>query len=187
MKIFGAATRGQRVLLGLLCAFFQETAQAEEPPAVPTANVLVASLAYQAPSNLEKPFYGGGGVVYTREYFVTARSALGIQAGARIFPAPPLHVALGYGLSIKHYIGNFGKTASSGLYLKYGLLLQMSFLDGRSGSAVGHDTLLAVGYDRNSDGLSPVVEAGYHLTQVRGFDQETLWWPYTEVAAGVRF
>lgn len=149
--------------------------------------MLLGSLAYQAPTNFEKSFHGGGGIVYTREYFVRARSALGIQAAVRVFPAPPLHLAFGYGLSIKHYIANLGGSQSSGLYLKYGLLLQMNFLDGRKGSALGHDTLLAVGFDRDSEKLSPVVEAGYHLTELRGFDQERVFWPYAEVAAGLRF
>lgn len=159
----------------------------DEPRPAPTANVLLGSLAYQVPTNFKKSFYGGGGFVYTREYFVTARSALGIQAGARLFPAPPLHFAFGYGLSIKHHVGHFGASISSGFYLKYGLLLQMNFLEGRNGSALGHDTQLAVGYDWTSDRPSPVIEVGYHLTQVRGFDQETVWWPYAEIAAGIRF
>lgn len=161
--------------------------RSDEPRWAPTANVLLGSLAYQVPTNFEKSFYGGGGFVYMREYFVTARSALGIQAGARLFPAPPLHFAFGYGLSIKHHVGHFGASMSSGFYLKYGLLLQMNFLEGRNGSALGHDTQLAVGYDWTSDVPSPVIEFGYHLTQVRGFDQETVWWPYAEIAAGIRF
>lgn len=160
---------------------------AEEAPRAPTSNVLLGSLAYQAPTNFEKDFFGGGGIVYTREYFVSPRSALGIQAAARIFPAPPLHFAFGYGLSIKHYIGNLGRSKSSGLYLKYGLLLQMNFLEDRKGSGLGHDTLLAIGYDRTSGKVSPVIEVGYHLTALRGFDQEALSWPYIEVAAGIRF
>lgn len=177
-----------RVPFAVLCTLFPHAPlRAAEPEAAPTANVLMGSLAYQAPTNFEKAFYGGGGLVYTREYFVTARSALGIQAGGRFFPAAPWHFAFGYGLLIKHYVGDFGSSKSSGLYLKYGLLLQMNFLDGRRGSALGHDTLFALGYDRTSDRPSPVVEVGYHLTQVRGFDQKTIWWPYTEVAAGIRF
>lgn len=173
------------VALGILTS--HAPAWAGENSRAPTANVIVGSLAYQAPTNFKKSFYGGGGVVYTREYFVTARSALGIQAGARMFPAAPWHFAFGYGLIIKHYLGNLGSSKSSDLYLKYGLLVQMNFVDDREGSALGHDTLLAVGYDRRSDGPSPVFETGYHLTQLRGFDQETVWWPYAEIAAGLRF
>lgn len=176
------------VLFTILCALTrQERVDAAELGKAPTANVILGSVAYQAPTNFEKSFYGGGGLVYTREYFVTARSALGIQSGARIFPAAPWHFAFGYGLLIKHYVGSLGSSKISGLYLKYGLLLQMNFLDDRRGSALGHDTLFALGYDRTSEKLSPVVEVGYHLTQVRNFDQETVWWPYTEVAAGLRF
>lgn len=164
-----------------------EESSASKHHDAPTANVLLGSLAYQAPTNFEKPFYGGGGIVYTREYFVTPRSALGIQAAARIFPATPLHFAAGYGLSIKHYVGDFGTSKSCGLYLKYGLLLQMNFLEDRKGSALGHDTQLAVGWDWAPDRPSPAIEAGYHLTQLRTFDQETVWWPFAEIAAGIRF
>ncbi len=153
----------------------------------PIANVLAASVAYQAPSNLEKSNYLGGGLVYTRDYFVAPRVAMGIQAGVRIFPSPPFHFASGYGLSLKHYVGNLGTSKGSGLYLRYGLLLQMNVLEGRSGTATGHDTNLAIGYDRESRTVNPVVELGYHITQVRAFDEDTLWWPYTELLAGVRF
>lgn len=152
-----------------------------------TANVLTASIAYQVPSDLEKSLYLGGGIVYTRDYFVTPRVALGIQVGVRTFPAPPFHLALGYGLSMKHYFGNWGASKSSGVYFRYGLLLQMNVLEGRSGTATGHDTNLAFGYDREAGPVSPVIEVGYHLTQIRAFDQDTLWWPYAEVLAGVRF
>lgn len=150
-------------------------------------NVMALSLAYQAPLSLDKSFAGGIGIFYTREYFVSPRTALGVHSAIRIFPAAPFHFALGYGLTIKHYItvGRSGETA--GLYLLYGLLLQMNMLEGRNGTATGHDTRLTVGYDWRAKDLFPFFEAGYHLTQVRSFDENTLWWPYTELAGGLRF
>jgi len=157
------------------------------PSHSPTANVIGLSVAYQAPLSLEKSFPLGGGLFYTREYFVTPRTALGIHAAARVFPQAPTHWALGYGLTLKHYVGNFGHSASDGLYLLYGLLLQMNFLEGRKGSATGHDTRLAIGYDWHSTGLAPLVELGTHITQIRAFDDDTLWWPYTELVVGFRF
>lgn len=150
-------------------------------------NVLGLSLAVQAPLSLDKEVPLGAGLVYTRDYFVGKRTALGIHAGVRAFPDSPWHLALGYGLTIKHYAFRLQPNARRGLYLLYGLLLQMNFLEDHGGTAVGHDTLLAAGFDWQAGGVSPLVQAGYHITQVRGFDEPTLWWPYAEVILGVRF
>ena len=68
------------------------------------------------------------------------RTALGIHAGVRAFPTAPRHLAFGYGLTIKHYVGNFQPNPRYGLYLLYGLLLQMNWLEGSSGSSTDHDT-----------------------------------------------
>lgn len=156
--------------------------------ATPTANVFGLSLAYQAPLSIDKAVPLGGGLTYTREYFVTQRTALGIHVALRVFPDDPLQLALGYGLTFKHYLGHQSLSRpTSGFYLLYGLLLQMNYLKGREGTATGHDTRLAAGYDWQSGNLFPTIELGYHLTQVRSFDTETLWWPYTEVVTGIRF
>jgi hypothetical protein len=156
-------------------------------PVAPKSHVLALSLAYQAPLGLDKSGLGGG-VTYTREYFITARTALGVHASLRVFPDAPRHIALGYGLTFKHYIvADAQRQSIAGLYLVYGLLLQMNFLQDREGSATGHDTRLAIGLDWSWRGVFPLVELGYHLTQVRNFEQPTLWWAYTELATGIRF
>src|SRR5690606_9472983 len=115
---------------------------------------------------------------YTREYFVTRRTALGVHLGVRMFPDAPWHFAFGYGVTFKHYLGTIGRTETTGLYLLYGLLLQMNVLEGRRGTATDHDTRLAVGYDWRAGPIIPWVEAGYHITQLRNFDENTVWWPY---------
>lgn len=154
----------------------------------PHANIFGLSIAYQAPLTLDKSPPLGGGLTYTHEYFVSRRTALGVHTGVRFFPAQPWHLAIGYGLTFKHYITSLKPSGpSTGLYLLYGLLLQMNFLEGRKGSATGHDTRLAVGYDWQTGPVFPTFEVGYHLTQVRSFDEDTLWWSYTEVVGGIRF
>lgn len=145
------------------------------------------SLAYQAPLSLDKSFAGGIGISYAREYFISRRTALGIHAALRIFPSTPWQLALGYGLTFKHYLISRSAETTQGLYCLYGLLLQMNVLDGREGTATGHDTRLSIGYDWQVDRIFPLVEVGYHLTQVRSFDEDTLWWPYTELLLGLRF
>ena len=62
----------------------------------------------------------------------------------------------------------------------------MNFLTDRPGTAVGHDTRLAIGFDWSAR-WAPVLEAGYHITQVRNFSAPTLKWGFTELAAGLRF
>jgi hypothetical protein len=150
-------------------------------------DTLALSLAYQAPLSIDKSFAGGIGIAYTREYFVSRRTALGIHMALRIFPGSPWQLALGYGLTFKHYLISRSAETTQGLYFLYGLLLQMNVLDGREGTATGHDTRLAMGYDWQVGSVFPLIEVGYHLTQVRSFDEETLWWPYTELLLGVRF
>ncbi len=151
-------------------------------------NVLSLSLAVQGPLSLDKALPLGGGLAYRREYYVARRTALGIAAGVRVFPASPFHLALGYGLTFKHYVGNFGNAGPrSGLYLLYGLLMQMNYISGRKGVPSGHDTLLSLGYDWVAGAICPNVEVGYHLTQVRAFDQDTIWLAYSEVNLGLRF
>lgn len=146
------------------------------------------SVAYQAPLSLEKSPPLGGGITYTREYFVSRRTALGVHVGLRLFPVEPLHLALGYGLTFKHYITPLKPSGpTTGLYLLYGLLLQMNFVKGREGSATDHDTRLAIGYDWQAGPVIPTLEVGYHLTQLRNFDEDTVWWPYTELVGGIRF
>lgn len=162
--------------------------QNREAPGFPRVfDTLALSIAYQAPLSLDKGFAGGIGVSYTREYFIARRTALGIHAAVRIFPDSPWQLAIGYGLTFKHYLISRNALTTKGLYFLYGLLLQMNVLDGREGTATGHDTRLAMGYDWQVGEVFPLLELGYHLTQVRSFDEETVWWPYTELLGGVRF
>ncbi len=165
-----------------------EGSAVKAPWRAPAANVLGLSLSVQAPLSLDKKAPFGAGLVYTRQYFITPRTALGITAGLRVFPTDPLHLAFGYGLTFQHYLGRgtVGETPY-GFYLTYGLLLQMNWLAEQDGTATGHDTLLALGYDFPAGRVLPTLQAGYHLTQVRNFDQDTLWWPYTELLFAVRF
>ena len=182
--------RSIAILLVACSAFFVSEADAEEGAPErygPRSNVLGLSLAYQAPLSLDKGFAGGIGVTYTRDYFVSERTAIGIHTALRIFPAEPFHFALGYGVTLKHYVGSYGQTRSDGLYVLYGLLLQLNVVDGFEGSATGHDTRLAVGFDWSATGVSPLLELGYHLTQVRSFGDATIWWPFTELVIGSRF
>lgn len=179
--ILCAATSG-------LLAGFSERAAAQELEFLAPVNILAVSVAYQAPLSLDKDLPLGGGLFYTREYFVTRRTALGIHAGLRFFPDTPRHLAFGYGLSIKHYLGpTSSERETTGFYLLYGLQLQMNVLEGRSGTATDHDTRMSAGYDWGDGRVKPLVEVGYHLTQLRNFDEETLWWPYAELAFGIRF
>ncbi len=179
-------------LLSFVSLASAQTQQPEAAPAVvystPHADILGVSLAYQAPLTLEKAPPLGAGLTYSHEYFVTRRTALGVHAGVRFFPADPWHLAIGYGLTFKHYVTSVNPSGpTTGLYLLYGLLLQMNLLEGRKGSATGHDTRLAIGYDWQAGPVFPTLELGYHLTQVRSFDEDTLWWPYSEFLGGVRF
>ena len=147
-------------LVGFVLPASAQTQPPEAAPALvystPHANVFGVSIAYQAPLTLDKAVPLGAGLTYTHEYFVTRRTALGVHAGVRFFPADPWHLAIGYGLTFKHYVTSLKPSGpTSGLYLLYGLLLQMNFLEGRKGSATGHDTRLAIGYDWQTGPVFP--------------------------------
>lgn len=172
----------------------KEALAADEPATgaalqdAPLVHELGVSLGYQAPLSLDKRVPLGGGAVYTLHYLVSRRSSLGVQLGVRTFPSAPWHVAMGYGLTFTHHIEPHQRDRlPEGFFLRYGLLLQMNVLEKRAGTATGHDTLLAIGYDLPGRGAAPWILLGYHLTQLRAFDSETLWWPYTELAVGLRF
>ncbi|MCH2108308.1 MAG: hypothetical protein MK135_03195 [Polyangiaceae bacterium] len=163
-----------------------EKSESPELNSVKIVNRLSLLVAYQAPLDLDKVGIGTG-LAYTRDYFVGPNTALGIHLALRTFPVDPLQLALGYGLTIRHYLGSSNQDRPGGFYLLYGLLLQMNYLSSKKGTATGHDTLLAAGFDFQSSNWLPFLEVGYHLTQVRSFDDKTLWWPYAETQFGFRF
>lgn len=190
--------------VGLGCALFALTpvseavgsdgvpsGQAANPELIERVHLLHelgVSLAYQAPLSFEKRVALGGGATYTLHYLISTRSALGVSLAFRAFPSPPFHFALGYGLAFTHHLKPHRRgVLPEGLFFRYGLLLQMNILEGREGSSTDHDTLLAVGYDFSGGAAAPFLMVGYHLTQVRSFDVETLWWPYTDLVVGLQF
>lgn len=130
----------------------------------------------------------GFGLQGAYEFIVRPRFRVDILLAYRWFPGGVALNQLGYGLFLRHYILT-DPTERSGFhpYLGYGLLMQISTLQGRSHSATSHDTGLLAGTDFFLGGQRMFFEAGFHISHASFFDTPSIPLSRYEVSTGVIF
>jgi hypothetical protein len=160
----------------------EEPARAGEPPArsiwlAPTYQFLITD---DLPSSRH-----GVGASASYDFHVSAMFNLGLTLAYRLYPGGQSTHQLGYGALLKHF---FSPTWSleDGVYpyLDYGLLLQQTFIEGRSGSAVSHDTRLGGGALIRYRGVPLFVGLAGHYSRLQYLDTEVAWIPYFDVGIG---
>ena len=161
-------------------------AQAAAVSAVPTRSVWLApTYDFLASSAFEPSSKHGFGASAAYEFHISPRFNLGLVLAYRMYPGEQTTQQLGYGATLKHFFSSHWATID-GVYpfIDYGLLLQQSFVEGRSGSAVSHDTRLGGGAVFRSAPLSLYLDIGAHYSRLGFFDVESKGIPYLDVQAG---
>lgn len=174
-------------LVGLLAAviasFFASPARAE---GLPTRSVWVAPTYQALLSDAFEPSsrHGvGGALAYA--FHITPTFNLALTLAYRLYPGSVATQQLGYGVLLEHFFSPDWSHAD-GVYpfLDYGLLLQQSFIEARSGSAVSHDTRLGVGSVVRVGGVPLYASIAGHYSRLQYFDIGSIWIPYLEVQLG---
>jgi hypothetical protein len=125
----------------------------------------------------------GAGLAY--EFHISPTFNLGLSLAYRLYPGERATQQLGYGTILKHFF-SARWSSDSGVYpyLDYGLLLQQTFVQGRSGNAVSHDTRLGGGALVRSWGVPLFIGLAAHYSRLDYFDTESQWVPYLDVQLG---
>lgn len=127
----------------------------------------------------------GLGARASYEFHITPTFNIGFVLAYRLYPGSAATHQLGYGALLKHFFSD-GWSTRDGFYpyLDYGLLLQQSFVDERSGSAISHDTRLGAGALLRRWGAPLFVGVAAHYSRLQYFDVASRWIPYLEVELG---
>ena len=127
----------------------------------------------------------GVGASATYDFHISPRFDLGLQLAFRYYPGERATQQLGYGAILRHFFST-AWSHDDGVYpyLDYGLLLQQTFIEGRTGSAVSHDTRLGGGLVLRRWGLPLFVGVAGHYSRLQGFDVEPKWIPYIDLQIG---
>ncbi len=127
----------------------------------------------------------GVGAMATYDFHFSPRFNLGLTLGYRYYPGERSTQQLGYGVILRHFFSP-AWSYDDGFYpyLDYGLLLQPTFIEGRSGSAVSHDTRLGGGAVLRGWGVPLFVGVAAHYSRLQGFDVEAVAIPYLDVQIG---
>jgi hypothetical protein len=178
------SVRGACRQLGLLAALLLAApARAEGPRSrslwvAPTYQLLLSD-AFEPSSR------HGLGAALAYEFHISPVFDLGLTLAYRLYPGERATQQLGYGVTLKHFFSDAWSYADGVYpYLDYGLLLQQTFLEGRQGSAVSHDTRLGAGVVLRSWGLPLFVGVAGHYSRLQYFDIASTWIPYLDVAVG---
>jgi hypothetical protein len=166
-------------------------AQAEEraPPdaaAPPTRSWWLAP-SYQLllTSKLAPGSRHGLGAAAAYEFHVSPMFNLGLALAYRLYPGSEATQQLGYGVTLKHFFSrDWSSEEGFYPYVDYGLLLQQTYIEGRRGSAVSHDTRLGVGAVLRSWGIPLFVEIAGHYSRLQYFDIDAVPIPYLELELG---
>jgi hypothetical protein len=171
------------VVSATLLGTVAETAvHAEERP---SRSVWIAPT-YQAllTGNLPSSRHGiGAGASY--EFHVSPMFDVGLALAYRIYPGGRSTQQLGYGAILKHFFSP-AWSSDDGIYpfVDYGLLLQQTFIEGRRGSAVSHDTRLGGGALVRYRGVPLFIALAGHYSRIQYFDTDSTWVPYLDVQLG---
>jgi len=183
----GSSARPSRPRFGALpcaaLALLAPSARAEAPATrsvwvAPTYQVLLSDAF--APSSRH-----GLGAAAAYEFHISPTFNLGLTLAYRLYPGSVATQQLGYGVLLKHFFSPAWSHADGVFpYLDYGLLLQQSYIEGRRGSAVSHDTRLGAGAVLRSWGVPLFVGVAGHYSRLQYFDMDATWIPYLEVQLG---
>jgi hypothetical protein len=158
-------------------------ARADEPPTRsiwlgPTYQVLLSD-------TFEPSSRHGIGASGTYDFHVSPLFDIGLTLAYRLYPGERSTQQLGYGAILRHFFDPGWSTADGVYpYLDYGLLLQQTFIEGRSGSAVSHDTRLGGGAVVRYGGVPLFVGLAGHYSRLQQFDIESTWIPYVDLQVG---
>jgi hypothetical protein len=127
----------------------------------------------------------GVGASTAYEFHISPVFNLGLALAWRYYPGESATQQLGYGAILKHFF-SAAWSSDDGVYpyLDYGLLLQQTFVEGRTGSAVSHDTRLGGGMVLRRWGVPLFVGVAGHYSRLQSFDVEPKWIPYLDVQLG---
>lgn len=127
----------------------------------------------------------GLGVGGSYEFHVSPKFNLGLALAYRLYPGEQATHQLGYGTLLKHFFSS-AWSSEDGVYpyLDYGLLLQQTFIQGRSGSAVSHDTRIGGGAVVRAWGTQLFMGVAGHYSRLSHFDIESKAIPYVDVQLG---
>jgi hypothetical protein len=117
------------------------------------------------------------------EFETSQRSSMGIHAAYRVSTDGAKLSQLGYGLILKHKLGEVSPEIQNNWYLSYGLLLQVIRAKDRQGTGTAHDTKLCVGKDFGGD-KTWFLEASAHYSRLRYFNAEDINLDYFELVVG---
>jgi hypothetical protein len=125
----------------------------------------------------------GAGVTY--DFHVTTRFDIGLTLAYRLYPGERSTQQVGYGAILRHFF-SAAWASDDGVYpyLDYGLLLQQTLIEGRSGSAISHDTRLGGGAVLRQGGVPIFVGLAGHYSRLQHFDIEATWIPYVDIEIG---
>jgi hypothetical protein len=163
---------------------------ADEPRApaekAPTRSVWVAPT-YQAllSGTFEPSSRHGFGALAGYEFHVAPTFNVGLVLAYRLYPGSQSTSQLGYGAILKHFFSAaWASDAGVYPYIDYGLLLQQSYVEGRRGSAVSHDTRIGGGALMRHGGTAFFAGVAGHYSRLQYFDVEAKWIPFVEVEIG---
>jgi hypothetical protein len=113
----------------------------------------------------------GIGAAASYEFHISPTFDLGLALAYRLYPGESATHQLGYGATLKHFF-SAGWSWQDGIYpyVDYGLLLQQTFIEGRDGNAVSHDTRLGVGAVIRAGGIPLFVGLSGHYSRLQYFD-----------------
>jgi hypothetical protein len=176
--------RGALFLTAALFLAAERPARANEPA---TRSVWVAPT-YQAllSGTFDPSSRHGLGARASYEYHITPVFNIGLVLAYRLYPGSSSTQQLGYGAVLKHFFSG-AWSVEDGFYpfLDYGLLLQQSFIEARSGSAISHDTRLGAGAVIRRWGVPLFIGVAAHYSRLQYFDVETRGIPYLEFEIGL--
>lgn len=127
----------------------------------------------------------GIGAALAYEFHLSPSFNLGLTTAYRMYPGERTTQQLGYGAVLKHFFSDEWAT-SEGVFpfVDYGLLLQQTFIEGRRGNAVSHDTRLGAGAVVHTWGVLFFCSLAGHYSRLDYFDLASEWIPYADVHLG---
>jgi hypothetical protein len=167
----------------LMCPLAAADAHASETPTrsiwlAPTYQLLLGDA-------LEPSSHHGLGASAAYEFHISPTFDLGLAVAYRLYPGEVASHQLGYGAILKHFF-SAAWSSRDGVYpyVDYGLLLQQTFIEGRTGSAVSHDTRLGVGAVLRGWGVPLFVGLAGHYSRLQQLDVASRWLGYVDVQIG---
>jgi hypothetical protein len=182
----GATLVGATLLAAPAFAEEPATAQPQAAEAAPTRSVWLAP-SYQLllTDAFEPSSRHGLGLAASYQFHISPKFNLGLVLAYRLYPGSEATQQLGYGVILEHFFSPDWSTRDGFYpYVDYGLLLQQTYVGGRSGSAVSHDTRLGVGAVLRGWGIPLFAEVAGHYSRLQFFDTDSVPIPYLELEFG---